>query len=324
VTLLLDESTVAELLTMDDALAAVAEGFAARGRGALDNLPRARLEYAAGTIRITAAVDEDRGYYGVKISSSAVFGSNAGRVFNLFEIGTGRLCAVIQGFGLGALRTGAVSGLATDLVARPDAEVLALVGTGRQARTQLEAMRRVRTIRQLRLYGRDPVRRAQFRDAVVDDGIEVVECATAREAVRGAHIVVTATSATEPVLAGGWLDAGAHVNAIGANHESRRELDSAVVARSALILTDEPAQARYEAADLIHPVAEGVIGWDDVHGIDEIIVGAVPGRRSPDEITLFESLGTAIGDVVLAGRVYEAAVESGVGVQLPDLSGQAS
>jgi len=320
-TLLLDEAAVAELLNMDDALVAVADGFSARGRGAVENLPRALLRHSTGTIRITAAVDEERGYHGVKVSSSAVFGSNAGRILTLFETSTGRLCAVVQVFGLGALRTGAVSGLVTDRLANREADCLALIGTGRQARTQLEAIRRVRSIRRLRLYGRDISRRTAFR-AQVDSDIDVVECDSVEDAVRGAHVVVTATSAIEPVLAGSWLEPGTHVNAIGANDESRRELDSAVVARAALVVTDEPEQAQYEAADLIRPVAEGLIAWDDIHGVDELVSGAIPGRQSPDEITLFESLGTAIGDVALAARAYEAAVERGVGLRLPDLSGQ--
>ena len=320
-TLFLDEAAVAAVLTMDDALAAVAEAFAARGRGAVTNLPRAVLRHSGGTVRITAAVDEERGYHGVKVSSSAVFGSNAGRVFSLFETGTGRLCAVVQVFGLGALRTGAVSGVVTDRLANPDAEVLAVIGTGRQARTQLEAIRRVRPIRSVRLYGRDPSRRADFRAEIGDD-VEVVECNSVEEAVSGAHVVVTATSATNPVLEGAWLDPGTHVNAIGANDPSRREIDSAVVTRAAVVVTDEPEQARYEAGDLMHPVDEGLISWDDVHGVDELVGGAIPGRQTSAEITLFESLGTAIGDVALAARAYELAIARGVGVELPDLSGQ--
>lgn len=320
-TLFLDEEAVARLVTMDDALRPVKEGFVARGGGAIDNLPRALLHHTAGTVRITAAVVENRGYYGVKVSSSAVFGSNVGRVLSLFEIATGRLCAVIQVFGPGALRTGAVSGVVTRLLARPDADVLALVGTGRQARTQFEAIRRVRPIRQVRVFGREPMRRAAFAEVLDGDGVDVVCCDTVQDAVQGAQVVVTATSATDPVLEGAWLRPGAHVNAIGANAPSRRELDSEVVARADVIVTDEPDQARYEASDLIHPVAEGVIGWSDVRGVDEILTGAAPGRRSSDQITLFESLGTAVGDVVLAALAYESALDRNVGQRLPDLSG---
>lgn len=309
---------------MDDALAAVEAGFTARARGVVDNLPRAILHHSGGTVRITAAVIEDQSYYGVKVSSSAVFGSGAGRLLSLYAIATGRLCAVIQVFGLGALRTGAVSGVTTRLLARPDADVLGLVGTGRQARTQLEAIRRVRPIHTVRLFGRDPARRARFAEEVRGEGLVVHECATVEEAVAGATVVVTATAATEPVLAGDWLNPGTHVNAIGSNDPSRRELDSAVVSRAELIVTDEPAQARYEAADLIHPVAEGLIGWEDVRGLDELLTGAVAGRRSADGITVFESLGTAIGDVALAARAYETALDRGIGQRLPDLSGEVS
>lgn len=323
-TALIDESAVAELVTMEDALEAVSKAFLARGRGRIVNLPRQRLHHREGVVRITAAVTEDAGYFGVKVSSSAVFGSNAGRIMSLYELSTGRLCAVIQVFGLGALRTGAVSGVATDLLARPDSEVLGLIGTGRQARTQLAAIKRVRPIRRVRVFGRDSGRRGDFADSVRDSGLEVTECESAREAVECADIVVTATAATDPVLLGDWLSPGVHVNAIGANHESKRELDSQVVAKAGVVATDEPSQAQYEASDLIHPVAEGLLSWEDVHGIHEIITGFAEGRRSVEEITLFKSLGTAVGDVLLAAWTYERALERGYGVTLPELSGGVS
>jgi alanine dehydrogenase len=323
-TLLLDENTVSELITMDDALIAVREGFVAQAHGTLANLPRVRLRQGGETVRITAAIAEHRGYFGVKVSSSAVFGSSAGRVLNLFESDTGRLCAVVQVFGLGAKRTGAVSGVAADCMANPDADVLAIVGTGRQARTQLAAMIRVRPIRQIRVFGRHTGRRADFADAARLTGADVLEFDTVEEAVTDAAIVVTATSASQPVLFGDWLSSGAHVSAIGANDESRRELDNRVVARADLIAVDEPIQARYESADLIQPVAKGILDWDQVSGLDELLGGSAPTRTSVRDITLFKSLGTAIGDVVLAANAYETAVERGVGVRLPELSGMVS
>lgn len=323
-TLLLGEGAVRELVTMEDALDAVSTAFAAYARGRIENLPRQRLRHQEGTIRITAAVAEDAGYFGVKVSSNAVFGSNAGRILNLYELSTGRLCALIQVFGMGALRTGAVSGVATDLLAKPDSKVLGLIGTGRQARTQLDAITRVRPVRRVRVYGRDPVRRSDFVVSARDSGLEATGAASAQEAVEDADIVVTATAAAEPVLLGEWLPSGVHVNAIGANDESRRELDSRAVARADIVTTDEPSQARYEASDLIHPVSEGLLSWEDVHGIDEVICGLVEGRRSVDDVTLFKSLGTAIGDVILAARTYERALEMGYGVNLPELSGEVS
>lgn len=320
--LLIDERTVAELVTMDDVLNTVSAAFAARGRGRIENLPRQRLRHRGGIVRITAAVSEDAGYFGVKISNSVVFGTNTGRIISLFEASTGRLCAVIQVFRLGALRTGAVSGVATDLLAKPDSEVLGLIGTGRQARTQLDAITRVRPIRQVRVFSRDPAHRRDFVDSVKDPSLKIVEATSAEEAVRDADIVVTATTSSDPVLLGDWLSRGMHINAIGANEESRRELASQVVAKADVVTTDEPSQARYEASDLIHPVSEGLLSWEQVQGLDRLVVGRCEGRRSPDQITLFKSLGTAIADVMLAGQVYERALDRGRGVRLPELSGE--
>ncbi len=319
-TLFIDESAVAELISIDEAIGLVSEAFAANARGRVANMPRQRLRHALGTVRVTGAISEDHGFVGVKVSSSAVFDSRAGRVMTLHDLSTGRLTAVIQAFRLGALRTGSLSAVATNALAREDARVLGLIGTGRQARTQLAAIDRVRPLRRLQIYGRNPVHVGGFTDELEIDA-EIKLCESAREAVEGADIVVTATSASRPVLFGEWIEPGMHINAIGANDESRRELDSAVVARADLVAVDEPRQARYEASDLINPVEEGVLDWDDIRSLDTIIAGHEDGRQERDQITLFKSLGTAIGDVALAVRVYERAVEAGRGMTLPDLTG---
>lgn len=319
-TLFIDEETVDECISIEEAIDVVSEAFAANARGLVVNMPRQRLQHSTGTVRVTGAVSERDGFVGVKVSSSAVFGTPAGRIMTLYDVSTGRLSAVIQVFRLGALRTGALSGVASRALAREDADVLGIVGTGRQARTQVAAIGHVRRLSRIQVYGRDRGHLREFIDDLHLD-LEVRACASAEEAVDGADIVVTATSASRPVLFGEWLQPGMHVNAIGANDGSRRELDSAAVARSDLIAVDEPNQARYEASDLITPVEEGIIDWNDVRGIDRIIAGQSEGRKTRDEITLFKSLGTAIADVALAVRVYERALQTGAGHKLPDLTG---
>ena len=147
-TLFLDENCVAELIDMDDALDAVEEVFGEVGRGTVTNVPRIRAPLSDGTLRITAAVLNYRGYYGVKVSSTTIFDSSAGRVFSLYKADTGELAAIVQVFAMGALRTGAASGIATKYMARTDAARLGVIGTGRQARTQVEAMGRIATLSQ--------------------------------------------------------------------------------------------------------------------------------------------------------------------------------
>jgi len=321
-TLFLDERSVAGLVDIDDALHAVEAAFRAAGEGSAVNVPRVRAPLPSGTLRITAAVLPSLGYYGVKVSSSAVFGSQAGRVFHLYQIDTGELCAVLQVFGLGALRTGAASGVATKYLATEDAATLSVIGTGRQARTQVAAVCRVRPIKEIRVFSRSVENRDRFCTELAAEGSTATAVASAEEAVRDSRVVITATTATEPVVLGTWLAPGTHVNAVGANYEHRRELDSEVTARSAVIVTDDRDQARYEATDLTAPVAEGLLTWDRVRGLDEIVAGTAPGRASAEDITLFKSLGVALGDVALAARAYEKALRAGAGRPLPHLSGR--
>lgn len=320
-TLFLDEHCVAGLVGMEDALDAVEEAFAEVGRGHVTNVPRVRAPLADGTLRITAAVLGYRGYYGVKVSSTTIFESSAGRVFSLYKADTGELAAIVQVFGMGALRTGAASGIATKHMARPDAARLGVIGSGRQAKTQVAAICRVRPIGEILVYSRDPDNRARFCAEIEGNGVRARAVDGAQSAVRDCDIVVTATTATEPVLLGDWLAPGTHINAVGANYEYRRETDSAAIARTAVIATDDVEQVRYEATDLAAPVAEGVIGWDRVVGLGDIVAGNTPGRRSDQDITLFKSLGVAFEDVALAAVAYEKALATGGGVKLPDLAG---
>lgn len=319
--LFLDEACVKQLVTMEDALAAVEEVFGAQGRGGVYNVPRVRAPLKNGTLRITAAVLSYRGYYGVKVSSTAVFHSNAGRMFSLYREETGELCAVVQVFAMGALRTGAASGIATRYLANPDAAVLAVLGSGRQARTQVDAVCAVRPIREIRVWSPTPANRDAFcRDLDKMNKINVLGSDSPAEAVRGAEVLVTATTATVPVVQGAWLAPGVHINAVGANYEHRRELDTAAVAAATFIATDDTEQVRYESTDLTAPVAEGVLSWDRVHGLGDVVAGKLAGRAARSDITLFKSLGVAIEDVALAVRAYERARERGVGVALPDLT----
>ena len=321
-TIFLDERCVSELVRMDDALDAVEEVFREAGNGAVTNVPRVRAPLNNGILRITAGILNYRGYYGIKVSSTTVFGSNAGRIFCLYREESGELCAIVQVFGLGALRTGAASGIATKYMANDDASSLGVIGSGRQARTQVEAIARVRPIRSVRVFSRDRQRREAFCAAIgAGLGIKAQGAASPEEAVAGCDIVVTATTATAPVLLGRWLAPGTHINAIGANYEHRRELDSDAVARASVIATDDREQVRYESTDLAEPVKEGRLRWEMVHGLGEIVAGKIPGRSARTDITLFKSLGVAIEDVALAARAYERALERGVGEKLPNLSG---
>ncbi len=320
--LFIDERCIAGLLTMDDALSAVEEVFREQGRGGVINVPRVRAPIRGGTLRITAGVLSYRGLYGVKVSSTAVFGRNAGRMFCLYREETGELCAIVQVFGMGALRTGAASGVATKFMANEGARTLGVLGSGRQAKTQVEAVCRVRRIAEAKVYSPTKENRERFcREIGQAHGLRAMPVDSPEAAVRESEVIVSATTSEKPVVQGAWLAAGAHVNAVGANYEHRRELDTAAVKAAACIAVDDPEQARYEATDLVVPVQEGALSWERVLPLSDIVSGKVKARASARDVTLYKSLGVAIEDVALAARAYEKALAQGVGVRLPDLAG---
>jgi ornithine cyclodeaminase len=227
----------------------------------------------------------------------------------LYEAEHGRLLAICDATSITAIRTAAVSGVATRALARPDADYLALVGSGVQARTHLAAMLAVRRLRRVRVASKDLGRARSFAAREGRrHGIVIEACATVEEAVRGASIVCTVTSAREPVVRGDWLSAGTHVNAVGSSVPFARELDTAAVVRSRLFV-DRRESAVNEAGDFLIPKKEGAVGDDHILAeIGEVVIGKAGGRRDASEITLFKALGLAVEDVASARHVYEKAL----------------
>ena len=314
--LLLTEKDVEGLLRMDDALRAVEEGFLALGRGEATNRPRQRVGTRETAVNVMLASWPARGYAGFKYYTA----SRAGIRFwvHLFDLATGDLVAVIQANRLGQQRTGAASGVATKYLARSDASTVGIVGTGWQAQSQLEAVCAVRSIRRIRCFGRDKARREVFAKKMSSTvGVNVEAARSADEAIRDADIAIAATNAPQPVIRGEWLRAGCHINAIGANRLETRELDDTAVQRSAFVATDSIEQAKSESGDLVESMKRGLIGWDRVHEIGDVIAGKVVGRTKADDITLFKSHGIAIEDVAVAAVVYERARDGGIGNPIP-------
>jgi ornithine cyclodeaminase len=215
-----------------------------------------------------------------------------------------------------------VSGVATRALAREDAGDLALLGTGVQALTHLEAMLLARPIRRVRAWSRQPENVAAFADSArARFGVDVEAAASAQEAVAGADLICTVTSSREPVLKGEWIAAGAHVNAVGASQRTARELDGEAVRRASLFV-DRRESALNEAGDFLLARAEGAV--DDTHiraEIGQVLSGAAPGRRSAEEITLFKSLGLAVEDVAAARHIHAAAERAGAGTRV-ELGGE--
>jgi len=316
-TLLLSEADVREVLTMPLALEVVEEAFRRQAAGQIILHTRRRLEAPEKAfLHYMAAADTVSGYMGMKIYTS-VRGALRFLV-PLYSGKNGELLALLEADYLGQMRTGAASGLATKYMSRSDARTVGLVGTGLQARTQLEAVAAVRRIEAIRVFGRNPERRAQFcREMSARLGVTLSPASSAEEAVRAADIVVTATTSSNPVVLGEWLAPGTHVNAIGANFPQKRELDSEAVRRAAVLAVDSIEQSKLEAGDLIHALGEDPSRWAAVTELAAIISGRVSGRTNARDITLFKSNGIAIWDVAVAARVYELAQQRQLGRRIP-------
>ena len=315
--LFLREQDVAALLTMEDALEVVEEAFRLQGLGRADNRPRQRPRLERSMLQVMPAAVPGMGF-GLKAYTVASGGVRF--VVLLWDGETGDLQAVIEAGHMGRMRTGAASGVATKVLARPDAATVGIFGAGTQAPTQLEAVCAVRPIERVRAYSRAPEHRRRFAAEMSERlvGVTVEAVDGPRDVVRDADVVITITQASDPLFDGDWLSPGAHVNAAGSNRASAQEIDARTVERAELVTIDDRAQGRVEAGDLLAAAGEGVLSWEDVVELGSVVAGRHAGRRDERSITLFESLGVAIEDVAVARRVYEKALASGVGQPLPE------
>ena len=311
----LTEQDVRALLTMQDALEAVEEGFRHWAHGQATNDPRRRLRVAGGYLQFMSAADHALNITGFKAYTT---GRAGGFLVNIYKADTGELLAILQAGWLGAVRTGAASGVATKYMALPNASIVGCIGAGYQARTQIEAVCAVRPVREVRVFSRTPEKRQAFAQEMGQRlGIPVRAVESAQACVEGAHIVITITNSREPVFNGEWLAPGTHINAAGSNSWMRREIDETTIRRANLIVADQVDDAKAECGELIWGVERGVVRWDQVRELRDVVGGFLPGRPSPDAITLFESQGLALEDIVTAWRVYQKALERGVGKELP-------
>jgi alanine dehydrogenase len=320
-TLIVRQSEVARLLPMRECIDAMADALKAVGRGEVV-LPLRQvvpLPHKLGAVASMPAYSESPRGIGVKVI--AVFPANRGTPYDshqgvvlLFEGKHGQLQAIVDASEVTAIRTAAVSGLATQLLAREEAGDLAILGAGVQATTHLEAMLAVRKIRRVRVWSPTPENRDRFATRQGKRlGIPVESVASAQSAVADADLICTTTSAREPFLQGKWITPGAHINAVGSSIKTHRELHTDAVQRSRLFV-DRRESALNEAGDFLLAKAEGAIDEDHIVGeIGDILLGKLDGRESAEEITLFKSLGIAIEDLAAVQMVFEHAQVQGLG-----------
>jgi len=327
-TLLVSHREVTGLLLMPDCIDAMTDALRALAMGDA-RLPLRQVISLPGSPNLLALMpgqlgvnprERHRTAIGAKVitvfpgNDATPLDSHLGVVL-LFEAEMGRLLAIIDASSVTAIRTAAVSALATRLLANPDAGDLAILGAGVQAMTHLEAIRVVRKVRRTRVWSRTPERTARFAEKAGQKFGMTIEVAESVEAcVRGADVICTVTASREPVLRDRWISDGAHINAVGAALPTARELETGVVARSRLYV-DRRESALAEAGDILVPISESAITADHIRGeLGELLTGAAPGRQSARDVTLFKSLGLAIEDLAAARRIYEKAVALGTGV----------
>jgi alanine dehydrogenase len=298
--LYLTEADVLRFLSMRECIELMRRLFT----GEYLNQPRRRL-----TLPTKSTLHDMAGacgrYFGAK-----VYSTNPGHaphfLFLLYRAADAELLAVIEANHLGQIRTGAASGYATQLLARPESRTVAVIGSGFQARTQVEAIRTAMPgVDRVRVWSRSAEKREAFAREV-----RAETCESAEETVRGADILVTATNSGQPVVEAAWVGAGAHINAMGSNQSRRRELPGELVRKVDVVVADSIEQSRVEAGDLLLGFSEE--DWTRVVELRDVAAGRA-GRTRPDQLTMFKSLGLAVEDVAAAGWVYERAREAGAG-----------
>lgn len=265
-----------------------------------------------GSLNVMSASVSEVGSVGLK--AYTVAGGQINFLVALWDGISGSLLSLIEADHLGRVRTGAASGVATEALSNPSASVMCVIGCGRQARTQIEAVAAVRKLSEVRVFCRQPEARVQFVDRIRQElNVNAIASETAERAVRGADIISTVTTSKNPVVLGEWLSPGAHVNAAGSNVATRREVDAEVVGRAAVVAVDSIEQAKIEAGDLLLAENEGKFHWSQAVELHTILSQDRPGRRATEEVTLFKSLGIAVEDVAVARHVYEKALVEGRG-----------
>jgi len=319
--LIIDGSTAEALVSIEEGL----ELAEAALRGTSDGTARQdirrtlALPGAAGaclSVMYGSAAESEP--FGAKVQSVYPQNFQCGRPSHqggilLFDRESGRPAALINASVVTDMRTPAASAVATRALSRPEASELALIGYGEQAARHIDTIRAIRPISRVRVWGRNPDRAKAFANAQTKKGVPTIPYETAQQAVDGADIVCTVTSAQQPVLMGEWLTPGAHVNAVGASVAELQEVDLDCVKRSR-IWVDHMPTAMAAASDIFEPLRKGLIGPTQLIGeIGAALNGSVPGRTNPSEITLYRSLGVPTQDIVFANFIFQRARDLGLG-----------
>jgi ornithine cyclodeaminase len=313
--LFLREAHVEQLLTMQTTLDLVERVHREYSTGAAIDVPRERTRLPKVALHILQGAVPSANVFGYKAYTSSREGVRF--LVYVFNAERGNLEAVVEANLLGMTRTGAAGGVAAKWLARPDARVAGIFGSGWQAQGQLEALALVRKLERVKVYSRTPEKVRAFCEKMhARLALDVVPAASPEETVKGSDIVVTITTSATPVFSGEWLAPGTHINAAGSNSLLRREIDEKTVARSSPVVVDSRPSAIKEAGDLLPALEKGRLHAGALTELGEVIAGIRPGRTSAEQITLFESQGMAMQDLIIAAELVKLARAKGVGEAL--------
>jgi ornithine cyclodeaminase len=312
------EADVASLLSLPDAITALRAGLVDEARGAAANMVKTHASWAGGsTLHAIGAVFEGRGIVGTKTWSHTAGG--AAPLLILFDAETGALVAIIEAFALGQMRTGGISGVAADILARPDARRMALIGAGKQSLTQIAAVAAVRELENIAVWSPTPAKREAFAARASDAlGREVRAVDSLDAALDGADIVTLATRAREPFLKSAMLAPGTHINAVGAITPERAEFDPGLLNRCDLIAADSVPQVRRLSREFMDAFGDDDGAWDRLQPLSRL-VAADTARPPHADLTLFKAMGMGISDVSLGIAILERARSAGIGRALPPI-----
>ena len=313
--LLIHEEEVNELLSMADAADVIEEAFRQYGTGKAFNNPRTRIKLSGEMLHVLPAAIPEMDALGLKTYTA--FRGGIRFLVLLYSAKTGELKALIQAQRLGELRTGGVASVAIKHMAREESRRGALFGTGTMGNAMLEGMVNACAFEEIKAFDLNAERLAGFCEMMSEwTGVDIIAAESPGDAVDGADVVVTMTTAKDPVFNGRDLQDGAMVVAAGSNLLQKREIDSTVIRRSSRIVVEARDQAELEAGDLFAPIDAGFLHWNQVHELSDVLLDHVPGRESEDEINVFKSVGLGLQDMAVAARIYAAAVQQGAGTDI--------
>lgn len=313
--LLLKEKDVEQLLTMPLALELVERVHREYSAGQAIDVPRERTRLPKAALHILQGAVPSSGVFGYKAYTSSREGIRF--IVYVFSAERGNLEGIVEANLLGMVRTGAAGGVAARALARPDAKVAGVFGSGWQARGQVEALAAVRKLEKVKAWSRNAEKLAKFCARMSERvGVPVVPATSAEDAVRGSDILATITTSATPVFSGDWVEPGQHINAAGSNSLLRQEIDETTVRRCSPIVVDSRPTAQKEAGDLLPAFEKGRLSLGQVAELGEVLNGTRPGRTDPSQVSLFESQGMAIQDLVIAAELVRRAREAGLGAEV--------